>query len=260
MGDTARAVLITGSTGGIGLSIARAFGAEGWRVGVNSAEPGPSTEKILESVADAGAPEVRYFEADLSEPSVSAGMVDEAISQFGGLDALVNATDIHGSAPLETLEPEDWRRTLAVGVDSAFGAIKAALPGMKQRGWGRIINIASSSGLRGAAQQAAIAAARHALVGLTRSVALEVAEAGVTVNAICPGHVWTPHAERRLAEEMQARGRDREHVIREVLLADQPNRRFVQPEEIGALCLYLCGDMAVSITGSAISMDGGMTA
>ncbi|MBU1176651.1 MAG: 3-hydroxybutyrate dehydrogenase [Alphaproteobacteria bacterium] len=260
MGETTRAVLITGSTSGIGLAIAKAFGAMGWRVGVNSYEPAAAVESILNAVADAGAPEVRYFEADLGDASASARIVEEAIAQFGALDVLVNNAGVQKVAPVEDFPIEDWNRIRTISLDGAFQAIRAVLPGMKQRQWGRIINIAAVHGLRGAPYKSAYVATKHALVGLTRAVALEVAELGITVNAICPGYVWTPLVERQLEEQMRQHGLGREEVIRTIMLAPQPTRRFVQPEEIGALAVYLCGDMARSITGTTIAVDGGWTA
>ena len=260
MGEAMRAVLITGSTSGIGLAIAKAFGAAGWRVGVNSFEPIAAVEPILNAVAEAGAPDVRYFEADLSDASASAFIVEEANAQFGALDALVNNAGIQKVSPIEDFPEEDWDRIRTISLDGAFRAIKAAVPGMKARGWGRIINMASAHGLRASPYKSAYVATKHAVVGLTKSVALELAEHGVTVNAICPGYVWTPLVERQLEDQMRTHGLPREEVIRTIMLDRQPTRKFVQPEEIGALAVYLSTEMARSITGATISIDGGWTA
>ena len=260
MEDMARAVLVTGSTSGIGLAIAKAFGTAGWRVGVNSEEPPGAVETILSDIAEAGAPEVRYFQGDLGEPGEGESIVAEAIAQFGALDGLINNAGVHTKAAVEDFPTEAWDRIRTIGLDNAFSAIRAAVPGMKARGWGRIISIASVYGLRGAAMKSGLVATKHALIGLTRSVALELAEHGVTVNAVCPGSVWTPLVERLVLEEMEQTGRDRETVIRDVLLAHQPTKRFIDAEEVADLCVYLSGETARSITGATLNIDGGWTA
>ncbi len=260
MGEMARAVLVTGSTSGIGLAIARAFGAAGWRVGVTSEEPPGAVETILTDIAASGAPEVRYFQGDLGEPGEGEAVVVEAIAQFGALDGLVNNAGTHTKAAIEDFPTEAWDRIRTIGLDNAFSAIRAAVPGMKARGWGRIINIASVYGQRGAAMKSGLVATKHALIGLTRSVALELAEHGVTVNAVCPGYVWTPLVEKLVLDEMEQSGRDRETVIRDVLLADQPTKRFITAEDVAALCVYLSGETAGSITGATLNIDGGWTA
>ncbi len=260
MSEMARAVLVTGSTSGIGLAIAKGFGAAGWRVGVNSDEPAGAVETILNDIAGSGAPEVRYFQGDLGEAGEGEAVVEEAIAQFGTLDGLVNNAGVHTGALVENFPTKEWDRIRTIGLDNAFNAIRAAVPGMKARGWGRIINIASVYGQRGATMKSGLVATKHALIGLTRAVALELAEHGVTVNAVCPGYVWTPLVEKLVLDEMNVTGLDREAVIRDVLLAHQPTKRFVTSEEIAALCVYLSGDMACSITGAVLDVDGGWTA
>ena len=172
----------------------------------------------------------------------------------------MNNAGVQKVSPIEDFPPADWNRIRAISLDAAFHTIRAAVPGMTGRGWGRIINIASAHGLRASPFKSAYVATKHAVVGLTKTVALEVAEKGVTVNAICPGYVWTPLVAAQVADQAKVHGLSESEVIRQVMLAPQPTRQFVQPEEIAELALYLCGDMARSITGSAISIDGGWTA
>jgi 3-hydroxybutyrate dehydrogenase len=211
-------------------------------------------------VADGVPGRVRYFRADLSAPETGFDLVGEVIATLGALDVLVNNAGVQKVAPIEEFPPADWNRIRAVSLDSAFHTIRAAVPGMTARGWGRIINIASAHGLRASPFKSAYVATKHGVVGLTKTVALELAEKGVTVNAICPGYVWTPLVAAQVADQARVHGLSEADVIREVMLAPQPTRQFVQPEEIAELVVYLCGDMARSITGSAISIDGGWTA
>ncbi len=203
---------------------------------------------------------MQFFRADLADSEQSAALVHRVKVAFGRLDVLVNNAGIQKVAPIEDFPPADWDRIRSISLDSAFHTIRAALPDMAQRGWGRIINIASAHGLRASPYKSAYVAAKHGLVGLTKTVALEAAEKGVTVNAICPGYVWTPLAERQVADQARVHGISEEDVVRNIMLAPQPTRQFVQPEEIAELAAYLCTDFARSITGSAISIDGGWTA
>ncbi|WP_137151672.1 3-hydroxybutyrate dehydrogenase [Devosia sp. FKR38] len=254
-----RVALVTGSTSGIGLSIASKFAAMGYDVAINSFEAEADVADALSALTGYGA-SVRYFQADLSLSGGGYDLVGDVVSAFGQLDVLVNNAGIQKVAPIEDLPPADWDRIVAVSLDSAFHTIRAALPGMTGRGWGRIINVASAHGLRASPFKSAYVATKHGVVGLTKAVALEAAEKGVTVNAICPGYVWTPLVAAQIADQARVHGMSEEQVVREVMLAPQPTRQFVQPEEIAALAAYLCGDMARSITGSAISIDGGWTA
>lgn len=252
-----RVALVTGSTSGIGLSIAQKFARLGYAVALNSFEPEADVADALVSFGNA---EVRYFEADLADPRAAFELVGQVIEAFGHLDVLVNNAGVQKVAAIEDLPADDWERVRSVSLDSAFHTIRAALPGMAQRGWGRIINIASAHGLRASPFKSAYVATKHGVVGLTKAVALEAAEKGITVNAICPGYVWTPLVAKQVADQARVHRMSEEDVIHHVMLAPQPTRRFVQPEEIAELAAYLCGDMARSITGSAISIDGGWTA
>ena len=259
--DTGRhAALVTGSTSGIGLAIAKKLAAVGYDVAVNSFEPPQDVVAAMAEIGATATADVRYFMADVAYPARSYGLVGEVIDAFGRLDVLVNNAGVQKVAPIEELPPADWDRILAVSLDSAFHTIRAAIPGMAERGWGRIINIASAHGLRASPFKSAYVATKHGVVGLTKAVALEVAEKGITVNAICPGYVWTPLVAKQVADQAKVHGLSEAAVIHEIMLAPQPTRQFVQPEEIAEMVAYLCGTMARSITGSSISIDGGWTA
>lgn len=258
-GQTRRA-LVTGSTSGIGLSIARRFAVLGFDVAVNSYEDEADANVALRSISEGADGQVRYFRADLTDPAQSFGLVEQVISTFGGLDILVNNSGVQKVAPVEALPAADWDLILAISLDSSFHTIRAAIPGMVARGWGRIINVASAHGLRASPFKSAYVATKHGIIGLTKTVALEVAERGVTVNAICPGYVWTPLVAQQVADQARVHGISADAVIRDIILAPQPTRQFVQPEEIAEMAAYLCGPSARSITGAAISIDGGWTA
>ena len=231
----------------------------GYNLAINSFEREQDVAEALHSLSGMGA-DVRYFQSDLAVCGGGYGLVGDVVEAFGQLDVLINNAGVQKVAPIEEFPPQDWHRIVAVSLDSAFHTIRAALPGMAERGWGRIINIASAHGLRASPFKSAYVATKHAVVGLTKTVALETAEKGITVNAICPGYVWTPLVAAQVADQARVHGMSEEQVIRDVMLAPQPTRRFVQPEEVAELAAYLCGDMARSITGSAISIDGGWTA
>ena len=255
-----KSALVTGSTSGIGEGIARAFAGAGANVMLNGFGDAAEIEKLRASIAKEFGVKVLYSGADMSKPAAVTGMVDEAIKAFGGVDILVNNAGIQHVAAVDEFPPEKWDAIIAINLSSVFHATRAALPGMKARKWGRVINIASAHGLVASPFKSAYVAAKHGVVGFTKSLALEVAEMGITANSICPGYVLTPLVEKQIDDQAKVHGISRENVIRDVLLAPQPNKRFVTVEEVAALALFLAGDAAVAITGSAMSIDGGWTA
>jgi 3-hydroxybutyrate dehydrogenase len=258
--DGNRVALVTGSTSGIGLAIAERLATLGCDVAVNSFETAAEAATALDAVSTHATGRVGYFEADLADAANGYRLVNDVIARLGRLDILVNNAGVQKVAPIEEFPPQDWDRIRAISLDSAFHTIRAAVPGMAERGWGRIVNIASAHGLRASPFKSAYVATKHGVIGLTKTVALETAEKGITVNAICPGYVWTPLVASQVADQARVHGLSEEAVIRQVMLAPQPTRQFVQPEEIAEMVAYLCGDMARSITGSTISIDGGWTA
>lgn len=255
-----KTALITGSTSGIGLAIAKRYAEAGYRVAVHGIETPDKAADALAEVAAVARHEPAYFSANLSNDAQSTALAKAVIEDFGGIDILVNNAGIQKVAPIDEFDPVDFSRIVAISLDSTFRTIRAALPGMKARGWGRIVNIASAHGLRASPFKAPYVATKHAVVGLTKSVALEVAEQGITCNAICPGYVWTPLVAAQVADQARVHEMSEEDVVKKVMLAPQPTRRFVQPEEIAEMAYYLTGDMARSITGTTISIDGGWTA
>ena len=255
-----KSALVTGSTSGIGEGIARAFAGAGANVMLNGFGDAAEIEKLRASIAKEFGVKVVYSGADMSKPAAVTGMVDDAVKAFGSVDILVNNAGIQHVAAVDEFPPEKWDAIIAINLSSVFHATRAALPGMKARKWGRVINIASAHGLVASPFKSAYVAAKHGVVGFTKSLALEVAEMGITANSICPGYVLTPLVEKQIDDQAKVHGISRENVIRDVLLAPQPNKRFVTVEEVAALALYLAGDMAGTITGAAMSIDGGWTA
>jgi 3-hydroxybutyrate dehydrogenase len=257
---TGRVALITGSTSGIGLGILEQMAAAGASVVMNGLGDATQIEGELQRIRGAHDVEAIYIAANLMEPKACAEMIAGTEARFGKVDILVNNAGIQHVAPIESFPPEKWDAIIALNLSSAFHAIRASFAGMKARGWGRVINVASAHGLVASPFKSAYVAAKHGIVGLTKTVALEGAEFGITANAICPGYVWTPLVERQIADQATSHGISRERVIKEVLLAQQPNKRFAQSSEIGALAVFLAGDAAQSITGTALPVDGGWTA
>ena len=255
-----RVALVTGSTSGIGLGIARALAGQGASVLLNGfGEPG-AIEEIRSGIEREHGVRVLHHGADMTRPAEIAAMVAEAERAFGSLDVLVNNAGIQHVAAIEDFPVERWDAVIAINLSSAFHAMRAAIPGMRARGWGRIINIASAHGLVGSAEKSAYVAAKHGVLGLTKAAAIELAEAGVTVNAICPGWVRTPLVERQLEARAAAEGRGVEAVERDLLSEKQPMARFTTPEQIGGLAVFLCSQAADTITGAPLSIDGGWAA
>jgi 3-hydroxybutyrate dehydrogenase len=257
---TSRLAIVTGSTSGIGLGIARRLAHEGYAIVLNGLADPDEVERIrAEIAAESGLP-VAFDGADMTDPAAIAAMVARAEAQFGKVDILVNNAGIQFVSPVEDFPIERWDRIIAINLNAAFHAIRAALPGMKARRFGRIVNIASAHALIASPYKSAYVAAKHGIAGLTKTVALEAAEFGVTVNAIAPGYVLTPLVEKQIPDTAKARGITEEEVVRTVLLAAQPTRRFVTIEEVAALAAFLAGEEAGSITGAIIPIDGGWTA
>ncbi|MDO9711922.1 3-hydroxybutyrate dehydrogenase [Paracraurococcus lichenis] len=255
-----RVALITGSSGGIGLGIARALAARGAGLMLNGRRPAAEMADLCQALEALAAAPVHYLAADVGHPQASQRMTNMALEIFGRIDILVNNAGVQHVAPVGEFPIERWDDIIATNLTAAFLATRAVLPGMTARGWGRIVNIASAHALVGSPFKSAYVAAKHGLLGLTRVVALEAAEAGVTCNAVCPGYVRTPLVERQVAAQARAHGVAEDVVIRDVLLAQQPNRRFAGIEEVAGLVAFLCSEEAAGITGAALAMDGGWTA
>lgn len=252
--------IITGSTSGIGLAIAEALAAVGHNVVLNGFGDPPLIEASRLRIAAEHDVQAIYLAADMKRPAEIRAMMDEAIRTLGPIGILVNNAGIQHVAPVDEFPEDRLDDIIAINLKSAFHTIKAALPGMKDMGWGRIINTASAHGLVASPFKSAYVAAKHGLLGLTKTVALEVAERGITVNAICPGYVWTPLVANQVADTAKVRGLSEEQVKRDVMLAAQPTRQFVSVEQLGALAVFLCSDAAAQITGAALPVDGGWTA
>ena len=255
-----KTALVTGSTSGIGLGIAKALAAHGASIIINGfgdADAIEAERKALEGVKGAKA---AYDGADLTKPDAIGEMFARADKDMGGVDILVNNAGTQFVSPIEDFPPEKWDLILALNLSSAFHTIRHAVPGMRKKGWGRIIGTASAHSLVASPFKSAYVAAKHGLAGLTKTVALEVAEAGITVNCISPGYVWTPLVENQIPDTMKARNMTREQVINDVLLAGQPTKQFVTVEQVAALAAFLTRDEATNITGANLSVDGGWTA
>jgi len=248
--------IVTGSNSGIGLGVATELARAGAEVVLNSFTDNEEDHALAASLAAAHGVKVRYIQADMSKGEEARALIEKA----GGCDILVNNAGIQYVAEIEDFPVEKWDQIIAINLSSAFHTIAAALPGMKERGWGRVVNIASAHGLRASPYKSAYVSAKHGIVGLSKTVALEVAGQGITCNAICPGYVLTPLVEAQIPDQMKVHGMDRETVIREVMLVRQPSREFATVEQIGGTVVYLCSPAAEQVTGTTISVDGGWTA
>ncbi len=255
-----KTALITGSTSGIGLAIAQALAKEGANIVLNGFGDAAAIEAERAGIEAQFGVKATYDGADMTNPAAIATMVAAAEARFGGVDILVNNAGIQHVAPIDEFPIEKWDQILAINLSSAFHAMRAAIPGMKSRQWGRIISTASAHSLVASPFKSAYVAAKHGLVGLTKTAALEVANSKITVNCISPGYVWTPLVERQIPDTMAARGMTKEQVINDVLLAAQPTKAFVTSDQVAAMAVFLCSDAASQITGANLSMDGGWTA
>jgi 3-hydroxybutyrate dehydrogenase len=255
-----KTAIVTGSTSGIGLGIARALAEAGANVVLNGLGDPDEVKHTRDMLGQAAGVVVGYDAANLMNPAETTAMVERAERAFGRVDILVNNAGIQHVAPIEEFPASKWDAILSLNLSAVFHATKAAFHGMKTRKFGRIINVASAHGLVASPFKSAYVAAKHGVVGLTKVAALEGAEFNVTANAICPGYVWTPLVEKQIDDQAKAHNIPREQVIRDVLLVNQPNKKFATVEEMGALAVFLSSDMAASITGTALPVDGGWTA
>jgi len=255
-----KTALITGSTSGIGLGYARALAAEGAHVMINGFGNAVAIEGYVAELAAASGGKALHSGADMMKPDEIRAMVAECTDKLGAADILINNAGIQHVAPVDEFPEDKWDAIMSIILSSAFHTTKAALPSMKAKGWGRVINTGSMHSLVASPFKSAYNAAKHGLAGFSKTVALEVATQGITVNNICPGYVWTSLVENQIPDTMKTRGLTREQVINDVLLANQPQKKFVQVEQLAALAVFLCRDEASAITGTNLSVDGGWTA
>jgi 3-hydroxybutyrate dehydrogenase len=255
-----KTALVTGSTSGIGLGIARTLAAQGANVILNGLGDAAAIGRLRQDLAEQFDVQVRYDAADMSRPEAIEAMMGKALAEFGCIDLLINNAGIQHVAPVDEFPVDQWYAILAINLSSSFHTTRLALPAMKKKGFGRIVNIASAHALVASPYKSAYVTAKHGVAGFTKAVALEVAEAGITINAVCPGYVLTPLVEQQIPATALARGISAEAVVRDVLLAAQPTKKFVTVEQVAALTAFLCSEDAASITGAILPIEGGWTA
>lgn len=255
-----RVAIVTGATSGIGYAVADTLAEQGALIVINGLGEAGEVERLCRDLSERHQTPVRYDDADLSQAEAVMDLVDRSARAFGPVEILVNNAGIQHVGPIEEFPLEKWDAILSVNLSAVFHATRCVLPDMRRRGWGRIINVASAHGLIGSPFKSAYVAAKHGVVGLTKVTALETAEAGITCNAVCPGYVWTPLVAHQVRAQAAAHGLAEDEVVRKVLLAEQPNKRFATAEEIAGTVAFLCSPAAASITGTSISVDGGWTA
>lgn len=257
---TGKTALVTGSTSGIGLGIARHFAAQGANIILNGFGDAAEIEALRAELARTPGVQVRYQGADMSQQADIEAMMADVLAEFGCIDLLVNNAGIQHVAPVDEFPVDKWNAILAINLSATFHTVRLALPAMKAKGWGRIVNIASAHALVASKYKSAYVAAKHGVAGFTKTIALEVAEMGITMNAVCPGYVLTPLVEKQIPDTAKVRGISNEEVIRDVLLAAQPTKKFVTVEQVAALSAFLCSNAAASITGAILPIEGGWTA
>ena len=255
-----KSAVVTGSNSGIGLGIARTLARRGAQVALNSFSDSPQDHELAEKLSAETGSRVVYVQADMSDPAACRDLIARSAEALGAVDILVNNAGIQHVAPIQDFPTEKWDAIIAINLSSAFHTSAAAVSGMRERGWGRIVNIASAHGLTASPFKSAYIAAKHGIVGLSKTVALETAEDPITCNAVCPGYVLTPLVESQIPDTMKEYGMSRDEVVRDVLLARQPSKEFATIDQLGGTVAFLCSDDAAQITGTTISVDGGWTA